>query len=48
MIKKKQEPYLVYSPLTNTIYIVVGKEKYPVSEDQLRRLLDIVERGKGK
>lgn len=44
MIKKKQEPHLVYSSLTNTVYIAVGKEKYPVSKDELQRLLVIVEK----
>ena len=31
----KKQPYLAVSPLTNCIYIVVGNEKYDVTEQAI-------------
>jgi hypothetical protein len=40
------KPYLSYSALTNTAYIVVGKEKYPVPQSELKALWELIEKGK--
>jgi hypothetical protein len=38
-------PHLAFSPLTNTVYIVLGGQKYPVPEKELRAILKILDEG---
>lgn len=34
-----REPFIAYSELTNEIYIVVGKEKYRVTEQAIKAVM---------
>lgn len=34
-----REPFIVHSELTNEIYVVVGKEKYPVTEQAIKAVM---------
>lgn len=36
-----REPFIAYSELTNEIYIVVGKEKYRVTEQAIKAVMAI-------
>lgn len=36
-----KEPFIAYSELTNEIYIVVGKEKYRVTEQAIKAVMAI-------
>ena len=36
-----REPYIAHSELTNEIYIVVGKEKYRVTEQAIKAVMAI-------
>lgn len=36
-----REPFIAYSELTNEIYIVVGKEKYRVTEQAIKAVMTI-------
>lgn len=40
-MKKKHEPFIAHSGLTNEIYIVIGKEKYRVTEQAIKAVMAI-------
>ena len=41
-----REPFIAHSGLTNEIYIVIGKEKYRVTEQAIKAVMAIREKGK--
>jgi len=40
----KPIPHLAYSELTNTVYIVVGRERTAVSEKELRKAVELLDK----